>query len=125
VLISTRIFHQELEQYTRGFSIVVDGPPEASKNAADYQWTYDPSYPVDRISGGDWCEWMHDEIEMWREEGHPDRYDDMFDRPIEEPIIITEIDGVAYLWDGCHRTAASVTRGLATIPAVVGRLRLK
>jgi hypothetical protein len=64
---------------------------------------------------------MVEEIDMWREEGQPDRYADMFDRPIEEPIIVVEIDGVAYLWDGCHRTGAAVTRGLTDLPAIVGR----
>lgn len=112
----------KLLDYTKGWSIVVHGdPPEAGMPADRYEWHYDPAYPLDRIACGPWDEWMKEEIKMWAEEGQPDRYDDMFDRPIEEPIVITQVNGQGWLWDGCHRVGASVLQGLKTIPAIVGR----
>lgn len=116
---------EEMINMARGFGIVVnDDPPEAGLKADAYHWTYEPAYPVSKIHPGPeaWADWMKEEIKMWGEEGEPNRYGDMFDRPIEEPIIIIEVDGKAWLWDGCHRTGAAAMRKLPTLPAIVGRL---
>lgn len=103
------------------WSIVVPGdPPEAGMPAENYVWHFDPAYPVAKLAGGDWGQWMKEEIKMWADDGQPDRYDDMFDRDIYEPIVITEVDGQGWLWDGCHRTGAATLRGLTTLPAIVG-----
>jgi hypothetical protein len=116
--------HNDLSAWARGYSCVIPHPPaEAIHPYTDYDWTYDPAYPVADIAGGDWTEWMKDEMEMWAEEGEPTRYDDMFDRPIMDPIILVEINGVGWLWDGCHRVGAASMLGQTTLQAVVGRLK--
>jgi hypothetical protein len=105
-------------------SVVPNDPPEAQHPAEAYYWTYDPAYPIAKINGGDeWGEFLKSEMQMWAEDGDAHRYDDMLDRPIEEAIFIVEVNGVAWLWDGCHRTGATVLKGLPTIRAIVGRLK--
>jgi hypothetical protein len=96
--------------------------------ADDFDWHFDPAFPISNINGGDdtlnpegWATWMKDEIQMWAEEGEPDRYDDMFGHRIEEPVVLhLDKSGHGHIWDGCHRTGACAMQGVATIPAIVG-----
>ncbi len=117
-----------LRRAPQGHSLVVAGPQEAMLSADRYSWSYDPTYPVARITPGaghrndEWADWMREEIKMWTEEGQPDRYDSMFSEPIYDPVILVEINNTGYLWDGCHRTGASVIQHHKTIPAIVGHL---
>lgn len=93
--------------------------------AVDYDWTIVPDFSISSIASapGDWAEWMREEISMWTQEGDPSRYDALLDRPVEEEVCLVEIDGKGYLWDGYHRTGSSVIRGVAGVPALVGRPR--
>lgn len=120
---------EKINRAVRGYGIAVDGPPEAQQPAGMYSWSYDRSYPVAWITAGDnvsgidgWENWMRNEMKMWTEEGQPDRYDSMFSEPIYDPVILVETNDIGYLWDGCHRTGASVMQNRQTIPALVGRL---
>jgi hypothetical protein len=116
----SKLSPEQLLDQARAHGLVMPGPTEAMLKAVDYDWHFEPAYPVVRICLSDWEEWWKEETEMWAEEGQPDRYADMLDRPIEEPIIVVDVGGKGYLWDGCHRTAAATVRHLPTLPAIVG-----
>jgi hypothetical protein len=103
-------------------SCVTPAPREAEFPKEAYHWTYEPNYPLDRL-GDYWEEWWEEELKMWADEGQPDRYDDELKNEIREPIIAVEVDGKGYIWDGCHRTAASIVTGRKTIPAFIGRIK--
>lgn len=84
------------------------------------QWLMVPNYPVARLNDAPGVDWFRAEQEMWAEEGQPDRFDDMLDRPIDEPIVVYDTPSGGWIWDGNHRVGACVTRGAATVPALVG-----
>lgn len=105
------------------YGLVVFGPSNADLSPDHYDWSFVQNYPVSKISGDAWGDWMKDEIKMWTEEGQPDRYDSMFVEPISDPVVLVEINDVGYLWDGCHRTGAVTMQNIKSIPALVGRLR--
>ena len=72
-----------------------------------FRWTYQPAFPLDRISGSsqEWQSWYARELQMWAEEGTPERFDSLesweLSAPWEEPVIAVEgSDGQFYLWDG-------------------------
>lgn len=89
----------------------------------EVEWRFEERYPLSRLGDPEeWREWFEGEVEAWSEEGQPGRYDDMLDRPIEEPVIVFE-EPRPELWDGNHRTGASFAAGRRTIPAIVGRRR--
>ena len=105
-----------------------DQPEWTKMPAKDYDWTEVSDYPVSRLfhlmSGGDWAGWLKNEIAMYREEGSWDNreseWEAMIHEPIREPIVLTELSGLGYLWDGWHRTAATIVSGRKSIPAIVG-----
>lgn len=115
---------QDLNEYAsfhEGACYDVYGPPPNGL-ASDYHWRLFAEYPIEKIdSPTELARWMREEIKMWAEEGQPKRYNDMFTSPIQEPVVLIEHEGKAYLWDGWHRCGASALRGLATVPAVVGK----
>ncbi len=100
--------------------------PVACLPADQYDWSHDPAYPVDKFSGDKdaMIKWMKREIRIWAQEGDEDRFTDLLTDPeIYEPVVATEIDGRAYLWDGNHRVGASHMIGRPTVPAFIGRLK--
>ena len=108
--------------YMRGMG--ASGHPDACHHEDDYDWRYEPNYPISNLNPEvDKVEWMKEEIEMWDEEGQPNRYDDEIKGPIHNPIIVVEINGVGEIVDGWHRTGGSAMAGRETIPAFVGVLR--
>lgn len=84
------------------------------------QWYVVDNYPLNRIWNRPDAEWFAAERAMHAEDGRPEMYDDMLSEPILEPIIVRQADGLGYIWDGWHRTAASVVLGRDSIIALVG-----
>lgn len=70
---------------------------------------------------GDWAEWFGVEAAKAEEAGN-----DWSIRAIaegsyaDEPIIVLQRDGKAYIWDGEKRVGAALRRGEKTLPAIVG-----
>lgn len=123
---------QDLASYADEF---VDNA-DSGESVALYHWVFTETLPLSilvskpdihgRVHGlKEWVEWFKeagDEIEA--DIGHR-QWDSLLDEEIEEPIVITmDEDGSAWdIWDGWHRTGASLTSGKQTIPAVVGYLK--
>lgn len=100
-----------------------EGHPAAGP-ASRFEWSDVASYPISKIQDRtreEWIAFMQEEIDMWAEDGDPDRYEDELRNDIREPVVLVEIDGRAYVWDGNHRIAACVMTGRDTVPAQVGR----
>jgi len=96
----------------------------AGRPAAEYCWQIQ-DFPIEHIADApeDWEQWMRDEMKMWADDGDPDRFSNMFDRPIHEEVCLVKIDSMhAVLWDGYHRTAARHMLGEKTVKAIVGTL---
>ncbi len=119
--------HNNLIAYADGYmrSMGASLHPHAAHPAKDFEWRLDPNYPLSNLNPEvDKVEWMKEEIEMWADEGEPNRYDDEIKGPIRDPIIVIEIEnGVGEIIDGWHRTGGSALAGRTTIPAVVGVLK--
>lgn len=86
----------------------------------ELRWLEVSDYPISRLVDATDAKWFKEEREMWAEEGQPERFDDMLDSEIHSPIIIFDDGHHGYIWDGYHRVGATVTRGVATIKAIVG-----
>jgi hypothetical protein len=64
--------------------------------------------------------WLNEEIEMDRDdEMHRDWYL-LLTEDIREEAVLLIRDGVAHVWDGWHRTAAAIARGIP-LKTIVGR----
>jgi hypothetical protein len=125
-LLAESYIPSDLAEYASGYmrGMGASAHPDAIRHHDDYDWIYDAAYPIANLNPDiDKAKWMKDEVAMWADEGDPNRYDSEINDPIEEPIIVVEIDGVGEIVDGWHRTGGSVLSGKETIPAVVGRLR--
>ena len=125
-LLSESYVPNDLEQYASGYmrGMGASSHPDAIQHESKYDWRFEPNYPISNLNPDvGFREWMLEEIKMWAEEGQPDRYDREINDPIEEPIIVVEIDGVGEIIDGWHRTGGSALSGRTTIPAVVGVLK--
>jgi hypothetical protein len=86
-------------------------------------WVYEPHYDVTKLLHllpGQWLEWFRQEQVDAAADGRDGYYASMLDRPITEAIIVLERDGKGYIWDGWHRTGATITKRLATLRAIVG-----
>lgn len=93
-------------------------------------WTFHPAFPLERLTGHTggigpeareaWIEWFFDEVEMWSEEGQPDRYTDLLTETIKVPVIAFDDGERAWLWDGNHRVGATHTLEGRTLPAIIG-----
>lgn len=96
-------------------------PGYCHPNAAT--WTYEPHYDVSKLLHllpDQWPEWFRQEQADAADDGREGYYNSMLDRPITEAIIVLERDGKGYIWDGWHRTGATVTRNLTGLRAIVG-----
>ena len=110
ILNSVRTFQDQWEE-----GHVAAGP------ATRFSWREEPNFPIDRIAGKhNIVQYFERDQKAWAEDGDPGYYDDMLNEPIQEPVIVVQIGGLAYLWDGNHRIAASILTGRTTIPAYVG-----
>lgn len=112
----TKIAQQYANQFEE--THVATGP------ASRFNWRYEPHYGLDRIAyKKDAVELFKSDQKAWADDGDPHRYDDLLNEPIHEPIVIVEIGGLSYIWDGNHRVAASLLTNRSTIPAYVGVLK--
>lgn len=98
--------------------------------AADYVWEHHPQFPVsafDVMTHEEWCAWMSQEIDMWTEDGDPARFTNLLTDPVirEEVVASYGHDGKLHIWDGYHRVGASHMVGRATVPAIIGKPKLK
>jgi hypothetical protein len=109
----TNIAKQYQNQFETGH--VATGP------ASRFKWRYEPTYPLSKIAyQRDAIDLFRQDQQAWTEEGEPDRYDDLLNEPIRQPIILVEVGTLSYIWDGNHRVAASLLTNRHTIPAYVG-----
>lgn len=81
--------------------------------------TVDAGLCVGFESPGEALEWLSEEIRMSNEEGLNRGWEALLVEEIREPVVLLERDGVLYVWDGWHRTAAARARGIR-LPAIVG-----
>lgn len=84
-------------------------------------WRYDEAFPVERLyeimSHSQWVEWFNDEMAMKADEyGTDHEWRRLLTEEIEEPVVILDHEGLL-IWDGWHRCAASVIKGVP--PTVV------
>lgn len=119
----------ELRAEAAGWVDACYGPGEPGYcNPDKASWRFVADYDVAKlhpVAEGNLQEWFKDEQAMAAMGGRPGVYDSMLTRPINEAIIVLERDGTGYIWDGWHRTGATVTKGGKTIPAIVGTPRSK
>lgn len=92
---------------------------------ADLSWSLaqmDTARLASCMPDGDWAGWLTAEIQ----DAHEGRADDWpsveLEDDVQEPIVLTEVDGRILIWDGWHRTAVAIVRGDRTIPAIVGTM---
>jgi hypothetical protein len=64
--------------------------------------------------------WLDEEIRMEEEDGLHCGWRALLTEDIREETILLVRDGAAHVWDGWHRTAASVARGIP-LKSIVGR----
>ena len=86
-------------------------------------WRFEPAFELSKLQtpgGTSWAVWFQEEQLDAIAEGRGGLYDSMLTSPIEEAVILYERDGVAYIWDGWHRSGASFVKGAKTIMAIVG-----
>jgi hypothetical protein len=119
-------WRSESPEKLRQFAALWEGAIQ-DEHAGDFDWCFVEEFPLERIGDNitdtpsTWASWMKGEIAMWADEGQPDRYADMFDQDIDEPVVVhVDAGGKGHIWDGCHRVGACAMRGLASIHAVVG-----
>lgn len=84
-------------------------------------WRYDEAFRLERLyeimSRSQWVEWFNDEMAMKADEyGTDHEWRRLLTEEIEEPVVILDHEGLL-IWDGWHRCAASVIKGVS--PKVV------
>jgi len=61
------------------------------------------------------------EQQIWADEGQPHRYNDVLHDPtIHTPIVLSRVGEAVCIYDGHHRIAAAIVRGMTHIDAIVG-----
>lgn len=83
-------------------------------------WLHVPDYPISRLRDAVDKKWFAAEVQMWADEGEPDRFADMLTEPIRSPVVIFDDGQGGWTWDGNHRIGARLTTGESTIDATVG-----
>jgi len=92
----------------------------------DFEWS-ETELSVEALltlmSAEEWKEFWAEELDIAKFELEDElRWSRLAVEEIEEPIVIVEKDDGSYaIWDGWHRSAATVVTGRATIKAVFGR----
>jgi hypothetical protein len=114
--------HEELADYAKFYGANDDGTVPFS----EISWAYDSAFDVSRLhaimSPAEWRDWMDDEIAISVEDlEDPERWAPLIDEDIRDPVVIFEHpDGNLHIWDGWHRSAATVIKGADTMKVVFG-----
>jgi hypothetical protein len=97
-------------------------------DAPEVEWTFDPSFPVAslRVAGmtpARWRTWYASEKKNADDPGYFGCLESAFlKQPLDTgPVVIAEDGRNHDVGDGYHRIGIAFTRGIATIPAIVGR----
>lgn len=94
--------------------------------AEEGDWEYVPDFPVSKLlsvmSSEEWRDWVAVEDSADLESGRDPRCKEMIGEDIWEPIVLSlnEKGEVHHIWDGWHRSGASVVKGAAGVRAIVG-----
>lgn len=117
-----RLSHSQMIDIASGVDDQFGQNEKMGGPATRYTWRFEPSYSILKLTppADSWAEFMTREIESWSNEGDPHRYDDEVNNPTREPVVIVEVDGRAYLWDGNHRVGGTALGGRSIVPAIVG-----
>jgi hypothetical protein len=113
---------QELSEYARIYGCNDDG----SVPLSEITWSYDPAFDVSRLlsimTEEEWREWFDQEIDISINDlADPDRWAPLAEEDIFEPVILFDHpDGNLHIWDGWHRSGASVVKGAGTMKVVCG-----
>jgi hypothetical protein len=104
-------------------------------DATDLEWRVVPDLPLATVEGclvrGSrrrdqalsilWRKWHEGECRLDDEEFDGGReWKALVDEEVREPIVVVIEAGRVQIWDGWHRTGASIVAGRTTIPAIVG-----
>lgn len=126
--ISDRADHELVVLASMWEYIMYGADEPMGRPAAEYGWEV-VDFPIADIASrpDDWKAWMQEENQNCVEYGDPDRYTGILTEDIREEVVLVlceDEQGVTggYLWDGYHRTAATVVKGGTTVRAIVGRL---
>jgi len=105
-----------------------DCRPDSGALPTDFDWREVEHHPVETLIGcmpggrSAWSSWWADEIASM-----PGQWDRLAtDARFDERIICSgprrgdAPSPIQHIWDGWHRTAAAIIRGMPTIPAIVG-----
>jgi hypothetical protein len=115
----------ELRAEAAGYHGACYGPGEAGYCAPNHAtWTYEPNYDISKLMHlvpEGWEAWFAKERQELSDLRPPGYYEAMLSQPIEEAIIVLERAFLGYIWDGWHRTGASITDKRRGIRAIVGR----
>lgn len=65
-------------------------------------------------------EWLHKEIAMDLEDSMNRGWDRLLKEDIHEEVIVLIRNNLVYIWDGWHRAAAAIAKGVSLV-AIVGR----
>lgn len=121
----------ELAEEARGFRNDHDDGSAHYFSPKTGHWEYCAEFPVALLFSSHIFEdaekakeWIEQDIADFIEDDEPGRaenYRDLLKQDICEPVIVSEVGGVYKLWDGWHRTAASMAKGAKTMRVIIGR----
>ncbi len=124
---------KELRHLAAGFEEYALGGE--GDNIDNYVWQYVPNMPLGSFvsqpdyngnthSTEDWTRWFRGEVESEIENNSYSTWEDLLFDAVETPIIVSvPQDGKMLgwdIWDGWHRTGASISAGRKIIPTILG-----
>ncbi|KAF1702898.1 hypothetical protein CSC66_08985 [Pseudoxanthomonas kaohsiungensis] len=83
--------------------------------ADELRWLIVDNYPVARLAGLPDRQWWEQE-----QAGSGGRWSELESQDVILPVVIMDDGQAGHVWDGYHRATATVLRGKATLPAIVG-----
>lgn len=83
--------------------------------ADELRWLIVENYPVARLAGLPDRQWWEQE-----QAASGGRWSELESQDVILPVVIMDDGQAGHVWDGYHRATATVLRGKATLPAIVG-----
>ena len=111
---------KDLEERAQQYADQFEAGHPAAGPASRFGWTLE-MITIDQITDAPDADWMKAEIDMWAEEGEPDRFQDLLTEEIRSPVVAVAVEGGLFLWDGLHRIGALAMTGRKEIQAMIGR----